>query len=607
MTRPKARFAGLALIAALCVGFTLGLTAPAGAGLKEGFAAYHRGDYATARREWRPLAEQGDASAQYNLGVMYSNGEGVPQDYAKAVKWYRKAAEQGNADAQNNLGIMYRNGEGVPQDDAKAPQWWRKAAEQGNAKAQYNLGLMYDNGRGVPQDYAKAVKWYRKAAEQGNADAQNNLGIMYRNGEGVPQDDAKAPQWWRKAAEQGNAKAQYNLGLMYDNGRGVPQDYAKAVKWYRKAAEQGNADAQFFLGFMYDAGRGVPEDYVRAHMWYNLAAAQGDKTATKNRDLIARGMTPTQLAEAQRLARAWRPRKQVAATYSMPDAGGATDNRRRIADIQRGLASLGYDPGPADGILGPKTRAAVRAFQAREGLPVTGTVSASLVAALRSASSAVASAASPAPRSLEKTSTGSGFYVSGQGHVLTNEHVVNGCREVRIPPAASVTIVARDGASDLALLKSPAGKVGAIARFRQGRGIRPGDDIVVVGYPLRGLLASEMNVTTGNVSALAGLGDDRRFFQITAPVQPGNSGGPVLDTAGNAVGVVIGKLNAIRIARATGDIPQNVNFAISAGTARAFLDAQSVSYETAPSIEGLKPADVAAKARRFTVPVECWK
>jgi S1-C subfamily serine protease len=157
------------------------------------------------------------------------------------------------------------------------------------------------------------------------------------------------------------------------------------------------------------------------------------------------------------------------------------------------------------------------------------------------------------------------------------------------------------------LLKSPAGKVGAIARFRQGRGIRPGDDIVVVGYPLRRLLASEMNVTTGNVSALAGPGDDRRFFQITAPVQPGNSGGPVLDTAGNAVGVVIGKLNAIRIARATGDIPQNVNFAISAGTARAFLDAQSVSYETAPSIEGFKPADVAAKARRFTVPVECWK
>ena len=130
---------------------------------------------------------------------------------------------------------------------------------------------------------------------------------------------------------------------------------------------------------------------------------------------------------------------------------------------------------------------------------------------------------------------------------------------------------------------------------------------MVVGYPLRGLLASEANVTTGTVSALAGPADDRRFFQITAPVQPGNSGGPVLDMAGNAVGVVMAKLNAIRIARATGDIPQNVNFAISEGTARAFLDAQDVPYETAPSTESLEPAGIAAKARKFVVPVACWR
>jgi S1-C subfamily serine protease len=190
---------------------------------------------------------------------------------------------------------------------------------------------------------------------------------------------------------------------------------------------------------------------------------------------------------------------------------------------------------------------------------------------------------------------------------LTNEHVVNGCREVRIPPATSVAIVARDRASDLALLKSPPGANQAIVKFRQGRGIRPGDDIVVVGYPLRGLLASGMNVTTGTVSALAGPGDDRRFFQLTAPVQPGNSGGPVLDAAGNAVGVVMAKLNAIRIARATGDIPQNVNFAIGAGTVRAFLDANNVPYETAPSTNKLEPADVAAKARGYTVLIQCWK
>ncbi len=126
MTTPKAKFAGLALIAALCVGFTLGLTAPAWAGWDEGEAAYKRGDYAAALRELRPLAEQGFAEAQHNLGVMYEDGQGVPKDYAEALKWYRKAAEQGYARAQNNLGFMYRNGRGVPQDYAKALQWYGK-------------------------------------------------------------------------------------------------------------------------------------------------------------------------------------------------------------------------------------------------------------------------------------------------------------------------------------------------------------------------------------------------------------------------------------------------------------------------------------------------
>ena len=143
--------------------------------------------------------------------------------------------------------------------------------------------------------------------------------------------------------------------------------------------------------------------------------------------------------------------------------------------------------------------------------------------------------------------------------------------------------------------------------FRQGRGVRPGAMAVVVGYPLRGALASGANVTVGNVSALADPGDDRRLIQITAPVQPGNSGGPAPDPAGNAVGVVVAKLDAVAMARATGDIPQNVNFAVSAGAARAFLDSEGVAYATAPSDEWLASDEVAAKATEFTVLVECWK
>ena len=129
-------------------------------------------------------------------------------------------------------------------------------------------------------------------------------------------DYAAAVSWYRKAAEQGYADAQFNLGVMYAKGAGVPQDYAMALPWYRKAADQGVASAQLGLGLMYAAGGGgVPRDYTQAHMWLNLAAARFDAsekesrdTAVKNRDLVAAEITAAQIAEAQKLAREWKPK-----------------------------------------------------------------------------------------------------------------------------------------------------------------------------------------------------------------------------------------------------------------------------------------------------------
>jgi TPR repeat protein len=178
------------------------------AGYEEGLAAFNKKDYAQAIKEWKPLAEQGGASAQGRLGVMYRRGLGVPQDNNLALVWYRKAAEQGDASGQANLGMMYFYGEGVPQDYKLAVEWISKAAEQGFSTAQFNLGVMYDNGQGVPKDDAQAMSWYRKAAEQGDAAAQFKLGSIYDYGAGVPKDDAQAMSWYRKAAEQGDAAAQ---------------------------------------------------------------------------------------------------------------------------------------------------------------------------------------------------------------------------------------------------------------------------------------------------------------------------------------------------------------------------------------------------------------
>ncbi|MGP0059645.1 MAG: lysozyme inhibitor LprI family protein [Beijerinckiaceae bacterium] len=188
---------------------------PTSGTLQDGDVAYRRGDYATALKCFRPLAERGDATAQTDLGAMYVKGQGVARDYAEAVRWYRKATDQGYAIAQFNLGGMYVNGLGVPQDYALAADWFRKAADQGYAAAQSNLGVMYQSGQGMSTDYAEAVKWFRKAADQGYADAQNGLGFMYANGQGVAPNFAEAVKWYRKAAEQGNVTAQSNLADLY--------------------------------------------------------------------------------------------------------------------------------------------------------------------------------------------------------------------------------------------------------------------------------------------------------------------------------------------------------------------------------------------------------
>ena len=155
------RFVALCLVAAAFA------TAPAFSDFDKGYDAYQKGDYKTALREWQPFAEQGDAEAQFFLGLMYYKGEGVPQDNKEAVKWFNLSIEQGNRDAQFVLGAMYKNGWGVPQDYKEAVKLYRLSAEQGHANAQHNLGRLYYNGEGVPEDYVLAHMWINLAASNG--------------------------------------------------------------------------------------------------------------------------------------------------------------------------------------------------------------------------------------------------------------------------------------------------------------------------------------------------------------------------------------------------------------------------------------------------------
>jgi len=159
-----------------------------------GLIAYRSGDFETALRLWTPLAEQGGAAAQSNLGGLYYKGEGLPQDYAAAASWYRKAADQGLAGAQSFLGQLYYKGEGLPQDYAASASWYRKAADRGNVIAQFNLGSLYERGLGVPQNYVQAHKWYNLAAA-GTAD------IGYRQLTVTNRDDLAAKMTPAQIAE----------------------------------------------------------------------------------------------------------------------------------------------------------------------------------------------------------------------------------------------------------------------------------------------------------------------------------------------------------------------------------------------------------------------
>jgi TPR repeat protein len=192
----------------------------------------------------RRRAEQGDAMAQVEMGLMYFAGNKVPQNFSEAESWWKRAADQQNAVAELNLGVMHQNGVGVPKDEAEAVRWYRRAAEHGDDTAQFRLAQAYYSGTGALMDFVLAAEWYRKAAEQGNVLAQLTLGFLYRAGEGVMRDLELAIEWWRRAAEQGNANAQFDLAMAYRDGDGVMQNIIEAYTWAALAAENSSGESR---------------------------------------------------------------------------------------------------------------------------------------------------------------------------------------------------------------------------------------------------------------------------------------------------------------------------------------------------------------------------
>ncbi len=202
-------------------------------------------------------------------------------------------------------------------------------------------------------------------------------------------------------------------------------------------------------------------------------------------------------------------------------------------------------------------------------------------------------------------SSGTGFLISKAGQVLTNAHVVDECKEIRVgDPPVPGALLGKDSGYDLALLETSL-PTDTIARFRRSNQVALGEAVVVLGYPLSGLLSSGPHVTTGTISALGGLHDNAQHVQITAPVQPGNSGGPLLDSSGNIVGVVVARLNDMQTLAHTGSLPQNINFAINLAATKQFLQRFQVDYLSSEASPSKSVTDVSQVAKRFTVPIRC--
>jgi uncharacterized protein len=596
------------LVLSLCLA-----TSVAAGPFEDGLASYQSGDYAMALLHWRPLAEQGSPEAQSWIGYMYANGMGVPPDFAAAMTWYHKAAGQGYAKAQYNIGTMYDRGEGVPQDKSAAATWYREAAEQGFINAQTTLGVMYQDGRGVPKDYAAAATWFRKAANQGDYEAQTKLGYMYASGQGVPQDAAAATAWYRKAADQSECHTDTDIVVFQGTAsaqRIAMADGSMTTAWFLTTATpacvwEGPPFQRKVIVSRFQIIGSPPPAGVAIELAGTLSNFGSFKVA---RYYVETGsIAAIKVISGHRIA---------AATFTSPassvdsqDATTAAGDPNVAYAVQLALFGLGFDVWQHDGRLGEETRSAIRKYEQSVGIPEDGLITPRLVASVQTASDIAVKQDSQAPttsqQSLKVSTTGSGFYVSNAALLLTNYHVVEGCRAISIP-GGSASVVGVDPQNDLALLSAPP-RSGGVAALRVSPAVRAGERVVAVGFPLVGFLAEQANVTTGDVSSLAGIGNDSRYLQITAPVQPGNSGGPLFDVAGNIIGVVSAKLDAIKVAGITGDIPENVNFALNVSVVRAFLDSRGIAYQTAASATERSAPDIGDWGKSITQLVECWQ
>ncbi|MEO4000296.1 trypsin-like peptidase domain-containing protein [Mesorhizobium sp. CAU 1732] len=560
-------------------------------------------------------AKAGSVDATYLQSLyLISSGQGGEE---RAAFMRERAAAAGHPAAQSALCLLQSLA-----DDEPSTRYCFEGAVNGDATSQSWLALGLTLGMfGLEENQNLALSFYRQAAFQGHVSSLARIGDAYATGEGVSQDDALAIYYWERAASMDDPSSLRELGRWHAIGRGVEQDLEKALRYLNRAADLGDGSAQYYAGLIHR----LNGHNTNAHVMFSLAVkslSPGDMrdVAIKARTEEERILTSAQIQRSRSILSTWKQTDR----NPQPFIAGVEFTKR----LQTALNERGYSVGEVDGLAGSKTRAAYREFVSTLQMgelsfssPAIYFVAYKLALFGKESGSA---SVHDAPKTSDPInrgasvigaghqsvrSGGSGFIVNQNGYIVTNAHVVEGCTGIRVvhglgePVAASVLDVSEF--SDLAILKAPLAAPTAIS-FRAGTPLQLGENVVVFGFPLTGVLSSQGNLTVGNLTALSGMRGDPSTLQISAPVQPGNSGGPVLDSRGQLIGVVVSKLDTLAVAGVIDDIPQNVNFAIRSSVLENLLQSRSVDYERAGSnLPELPVTKLAEIAKTATVTIQC--
>ena len=377
--------------------------------------------------------------------------------------------------------------------------------------------------------------------------------------------DAEWVKSYRKAAEQNDAIAQFNLAFAYANGRGVAKDYAQAVKWLRKAADQSNVQAETVLGSCYANGQGVAKNDAEAVKWYRKAAEQD-------------------FAQAQiSLALSYALGQGVAKDYVESYKWTLLAARQGDKDAKETMTILENNMSREQIAEGQKV---VRNFKPRLAPSAEPDTSSTGIAQTR------------------PQSTGTGFFITEDGYLITNEHVAGSGAQVRLVTREgliSAKVVKVDAANDLALLKAE-GKFAALP-VAASRTMKLGSTVATVGFPNMGFQGFAPKFARREIGPLSGPQDDARCFQISVPVQPGNSGGALVDERGNVVGVLSAMLSMKAALATSGAFPQNVSYAVKSSFVLGFLESvpEIAAKLKEPNAKDMKFDDVVERSKEATV------